>query len=153
MSNSSSRSSYSTFSSTSSKPPAKAPHLSGFGWCHIRILPWFVVEARDDLKGCHWWSPHELNRSKLQKWTLTWRCVSGSRPPSSALASCPSFDISQIYILCPAGSAEPSKFHEPTRHKSITELLTTSQPFSVWTVAHCMPRCFVDRVTKFVSWF
>ena len=53
MSNSSSRSSYSTFSSTSSKPPAKAPHRSGVGECQIRMLPWFVVDAINDLRGCH----------------------------------------------------------------------------------------------------
>jgi hypothetical protein len=39
MSNSSSRSSYSTFSSTSSKPPANAPQRSGAGQCQMRILP------------------------------------------------------------------------------------------------------------------
>jgi hypothetical protein len=56
ISNSLSRSSYSTFSSTSSNPPAKAPHRSGLGQCQISMLPWFVVEAMDDFLGCHYCS-------------------------------------------------------------------------------------------------
>lgn len=54
ISNSSSRSSYSTFSSTSSNPPANAPHRSGVGQCHIRMLPTFVVETIEAFLGCHW---------------------------------------------------------------------------------------------------
>jgi hypothetical protein len=53
ISNSSSLSSYLTFSSTSSNPPAKAPHRSGVGQCQMSIVPWFVVEAITALLGCH----------------------------------------------------------------------------------------------------
>ena len=53
ISNSSSRSSYSTFSSTSSNPPAKAPHLSVLGQCHRSIFPAFVVDAIAVADGCH----------------------------------------------------------------------------------------------------
>jgi hypothetical protein len=52
-SNSDSPSSYETFSSASSNPPANAPHRSGEGLCQMRIVPWLVVEARRGAEGCH----------------------------------------------------------------------------------------------------
>lgn len=41
----------------------------------------------------------------------TLQSSSCSLPPSSAAANCPSDEMSQIYILCVAGSAEPNVIH------------------------------------------
>lgn len=53
MSNSSSRSSYSTFSSNSSKPGAKAAQLSGCDVCQRLTSPEVDTDAITGLVGCH----------------------------------------------------------------------------------------------------
>lgn len=54
MSNSSSFSSYSRFSSSSSKPGAYAAQFSTIGVTHVWIRPNELVDRMSGLKGCHW---------------------------------------------------------------------------------------------------
>ena len=114
MSNSSSFSSYTTFSSTSSKPPANAPHRSCTGQCQRRMLPEIVVETIAAVLGCHLDITQSIMTKISSESTRTLTSSNGSLPPSSAVANCPSEDISQMYILCVAGSAEPPASHSPS---------------------------------------
>lgn len=107
MSNSSSLSSYSTFSSSSSKPGAKAAQLSGDDVCQTCTSPDVVIDAMIGLVGCHWSSgqtPACIFAAKHI--ALTVQAIRGSLGPSSTLTKTP-LSLSQINTLCAILCAAP----------------------------------------------